>query len=282
MIIIKHPSDLQNFVRSEKSKEQVIGFAPTMGALHEGHLQLVKTAAERSSVTICSIFVNPTQFNDPEDFIKYPQRLERDIYLLNKTSADILFIPSVNDIYPSGTEKLERFELGYLDSILEARFRPGHFQGVCQVMSRLLRLVNPDLLFMGSKDYQQCMVIKKLIADLGLPISLIACPTVREADGLAMSSRNLRLSAEERKIAPEIYKTLQYIRDEIKAGSLGALALRAKQRLEQKHFRVDYIAFADRDSLQLAEEWDGAQPLVALVAAFLNEVRLIDNLAVNA
>ncbi|MBL7734922.1 MAG: pantoate--beta-alanine ligase [Chitinophagaceae bacterium] len=282
MIIIKHPSDLQNFVRSEKSKGQVIGFAPTMGALHEGHLQLVKTAAERSSAAICSIFVNPTQFNDPEDFRKYPQRLENDIYLLNKTSADILFIPSVNDIYPSGTGKLERFELGYLDSILEARFRPGHFQGVCQVMSRLLRLVNPDLLFMGSKDYQQCMVIKKLIADLGLPISLIACPTVREADGLAMSSRNLRLSAEERKIAPEIYKTLQYIRDEIKAGNLGALALKAKQRLEQKHFRVDYIAFADRDSLQLVEKWDGAQPLVALVAAFLNEVRLIDNLAVNA
>ncbi|HRE52330.1 MAG TPA: pantoate--beta-alanine ligase [Flavitalea sp.] len=281
MIIIKRPSDLRSFIRSEKSKGQVIGFAPTMGALHEGHVQLIKTAVERATVTICSIFVNPTQFNDPEDFKKYPQHPEKDIYLLDKASADVLFIPSVNDIYPSGTEKLERFELGYLDSILEARFRPGHFQGVCQVMSRLLRLVNPDLLFMGSKDYQQCMVIKKLIAEIGLSTELVACPTVREPDGLAMSSRNLRLSPEERKIAPEIYKTLQHVREEIRPGSLGALALKAKQRLEQKGFRVDYIAFADRDNLQLAEEWDGRQPLVVLVAAFLNKVRLIDNLTID-
>ncbi len=276
MTIIHQPEALAEFLRNRKLKGLSIGFVPTMGALHEGHLNLIRICSERSDVTVCSIFVNPTQFNNKDDFQKYPDRRESDIKLLANSGASILFLPSVDAIYPSGVNHLEQYDLGKLETLLEGKYRPGHFQGVCQVMARLLKAVQPDRLYMGQKDYQQCMVVKRLIEIIDLDTELIACPTVRESDGLAMSSRNFRLSPEQRIKASTIYKTLIYIKDSL--GSVGIEELRknAQQQLEEKGFKVDYVAIADANSLESSE----TKPLVALIAAFLGEIRLIDNMTI--
>jgi pantoate--beta-alanine ligase len=241
----------------------------------------VRQSASVCDITICSIFVNPTQFNDPGDFKKYPNLLENDMRLLTTTKADLLFIPPVSAIYPAGTTELEHYDLGYLESLMEGEFRPGHFQGVCQVMSRLLKIVTPGQLFMGQKDYQQCMVVKKLLTYLDFPVQLVTCPTIREPDGLAMSSRNLRLSPEERTKAPLIYQTLLYVKHNLVPGDLLNLKHKATGMLENGGFKVEYVAIANAATLQPADDWNGSTPLVVLVAAFLGEVRLIDNMLLD-
>ena len=281
MIIFKQADVLARYLDEQHSMHRSTGFIPTMGALHEGHLALVKEARKHTNVTVCSIFVNPTQFNDPKDFQQYPITLDEDIYQLESTGTDILFLPSVDEMYPHGIHHLEYYDLGYLETILEGQFRPGHFQGVCQVMSRLLQMVRPDQLFMGQKDYQQCMVVQWLLDHLQLPTQLIPCPTLREADGLAMSSRNLRLPDKDRQVAPTIYQVLEFLRTHIKAGDLSPLLREAGEQLAQAGFRTDYVAIANAVSLAPVESWDGKQPLVALVAAFLGEVRLIDNMKIT-
>lgn len=281
MIIFKQAETLARYLGQEQSMHKKTGFIPTMGALHAGHLALVKEAQQHTDLTVCSIFVNPTQFNDPSDFKKYPTTIEKDIYLLETTGTDVLFLPSVEEMYPQGTKGLEHYDLGYLETILEGAFRPGHFQGVCQVMSRLLKMVHPDQLFMGQKDYQQCMVVKWLINHLGLKTLLVPCPTIRESDGLAMSSRNVRLPATDREKATTIYKALTHIRQQLQPGPLKPLLEEAAQLLQAADFRIDYIATADAGNLALADSWDGKQELVALVAAFLGEVRLIDNFKIT-
>jgi pantoate--beta-alanine ligase len=278
MTIIHQPATLLDFIYKQKEQDLTIGFVPTMGALHEGHINLVRAAAEKSDVTVCSIFVNPTQFNDPGDFRKYPNRLENDVRLLTEAGTNVLFLPPVDAIYAKGTDGLEKYDLGYLETILEGKFRPGHFQGVCQVMARLLQAVKPDKLFMGQKDYQQCMVVKKLLSLLGMKVEFIVCPTVREPDGLAMSSRNLRLNDEDRLRASEIFKTLQFIKNNIDGGNIEELKKEAAIRLESKGFKVDYVEIADSGTLESVGKHTGQQQLVALIAAFLGEVRLIDNL----
>ncbi len=221
MIIFKKPGELNQFLENKRTDKKIIGFAPTMGALHAGHISLVKEAKRQNDLVVTSIFVNPTQFNDPEDFKKYPVTIEKDILLFEKAGCDVLFIPAVDDIYPSGTTALTHYELGFLETILEGKFRPGHFQGVCQVMHRLLEIVLPDNLYLGQKDYQQCMVIKKLIELIGLDnkIKVNICPTLREDDGLAMSSRNTRLDPEDRIRAATISAALRYIKENIKQGN---------------------------------------------------------------
>lgn len=281
MIIIHQRTTLLDFTYKQKGQGLKAGFVPTMGALHEGHIDLVNTAAANCDITVCSIFVNPTQFNDQADFRKYPNRLENDIRMLAGSGADALFLPPVEAIYPDGVTGLEKYDLGYLETILEGKYRPGHFQGVCQVMARLLKAVEPDILFMGQKDYQQCMVVKKLISLLDMNIEFVACPTVREADGLAMSSRNLRLSRGERERAPEIYKTLRSIKDHMREGNIEGLKEDSFARLKQKGFKVDYVEIADADTLEPVSNWNGQQKLVALIAAFNGEVRLIDNLLIT-
>lgn len=278
MTIIHQPVTLLEFIYKQKEQGLAIGFAPTMGALHEGHIQLLRAAAEQSDFAVCSIFVNPTQFNDPGDFRKYPKRLEDDIRMLSQAGTNLLFLPPVESIYPNGTANLETYDLGYLENILEGKYRPGHFQGVCQVMARLLKAVEPDKLFMGQKDYQQCMVVKKLLNLLGMKTEFVACPTVREADGLAMSSRNLRLDSEQREKAPEIYKALQFIKSNIGSNNVAKLKREAVLRLESKGFKVDYVEIADAETLEPVSNLDGKQQLVTLIAAFLGEIRLIDNL----
>lgn len=278
MIIIKQAARLQEYLQQQAARGLVSGFVPTMGALHKGHLSLIAESRKHAGVTVCSIFVNPTQFNDAKDFEKYPKTLEQDILLLEKGGTDILFLPSVSEMYPDGLTNLEHYDLGYLETILEGKFRPGHFQGVCQVMYRLLKLVQPDLLFMGQKDYQQCMVVKRLLQLMGSKTRLVPSPTVRESSGLAMSSRNMRLSAGQRGEAVEISTVLHFIKENLHNTPLPALKAAAVEKLQQAGFKVDYVETANADNLELVEEWDGKTPLVALIAAFLGDIRLIDNM----
>lgn len=283
MILFKKAIDLRKWLDVQQEKKFQIGFVPTMGALHEGHISLLKASGKDNPITICSIFVNPTQFNNPDDFKKYPITLDKDIRMLEEAGCDVLFLPSVAEIYPNGTEPGIHYDLGYLETVLEGKYRPGHFQGVCMVVHRLLDIVQPDNLYLGQKDYQQCMVITRLVELMGAPgkIKVNICPTLREADGLAMSSRNMRLNETERQTATAIYRALSHIKQNLSPGSLTKLTQDAIALLEKQGFNVDYIAIARASDLLLVDHWDGQQQLVALGAAFLNEVRLIDNLVLN-
>lgn len=252
-----------------------------MGALHEGHISLIERCRQESDLVICSIFVNPAQFNDPADFEKYPITIENDILLLEKAGTDILFLPSVNEIYPNGNPT-EHYTLGDIETLLEGRFRPGHFQGVCQVMYRLLKIVEPQLLFMGQKDYQQCIVIQQLLHLMGSSTELVISPTQRESSGLAMSSRNMRLSEKGKETAAAIYQALQWIKAHLQQGTINDLIQHAGSLLTTAGFdKIDYISIAHAETLVPVDSWDGHTPLVALAAAFLEDVRLIDNLSLN-
>ncbi len=281
MLIFHHTSYLKRYLSLPENKSRISGFVPTMGALHQGHISLVERSKKVSSITISSIFVNPTQFNDPRDYQKYPVTTDADIMKLTKAGCDVLFLPSVEEIYPQGTNLAASYNLGYLETVLEGKYRPGHFQGVCQVVDRLLDIVKPTTLFLGQKDYQQCMVVQKMINLTGMQTKLEVCPTLREADGLAMSSRNMRLTPAERQQAPEIYKTLQTMKQELKPGSVIKLKEKATAYLQSKNFRVDYTEIANGTTLALMDEWNGTDQAVALIAAFCGEIRLIDNMVLN-
>jgi pantoate--beta-alanine ligase len=277
MILIKDILTLRKYLLSYTDAGKTIGFVPTMGALHDGHISLVQKAIGENDVFVCSIFVNPTQFNNPKDFEKYPITLQSDIEKLEKAGCGILFLPSVEEMYPPD-EKNEHYELGFLETILEGKYRPGHFQGVCMIVDKLLAAVTPNVLYLGRKDYQQCMVIGKMMQLRHYNIRLNICDTVREKDGLAMSSRNMRLNEVERKQALRIIEALTLIKNNIKKGNIEALKKEASLFLESNGYKVDYTEIADAETLELQHEWDGKKKLVALVAAYLNEVRLIDNI----
>jgi pantoate--beta-alanine ligase len=285
MIIFHQAGALYKHLSIQRKQGNSIGFVPTMGALHEGHLSLIRQSKSQAGITVCSIFVNPTQFNDQKDFEKYPVTIEKDILLLIKEKTDILFLPSVDEVYPNGTASARHYELGYLETILEGAHRPGHFQGVCQVVHRLLDIVQPDLLFLGQKDYQQCMALKKLVSLLQMPVKIVIGKTLREASGLAMSSRNMRLAAGQKEKATAIYRSLNGIRSSVNTETIGVLQRKAAATLSQNGFStIDYVAIADAGTLHLLKEedkWDGKTPLVALVAAFMDEIRLIDNMLLS-
>ena len=282
MIIFKKAADIGIFLQQKRQKNPKTGFVPTMGALHQGHISLIESARSENDLVVCSIFVNPTQFNDPKDFQNYPITIENDIDLLEKAGCDALFLPAVEEMYPAGLENKKPYALGYLETVLEGRYRPGHFQGVCQVVHRLLTIVPADRLYLGQKDFQQCMVIRKMIELENLPVETVICPTLRETDGLAMSSRNMRLDKEAREKAVEISRTLLHIKSSLKAGDLSELKTAAVEQLNRTGFKTDYVEIADADTLELIGRWDGKQKLVALCAAFLGEVRLIDNMLLQA
>jgi len=279
MLIFKERASLTAYLLTLRTEGKTIGFVPTMGALHEGHLSLLETAHGAADQVVCSIFVNPTQFNDPEDFKKYPVDTDKDIRRLLTAPVNVLFLPAVNEIYDQGTGALARYPFGRLESLLEGAYRPGHFQGVGQVMGRLLGIIPADYLFMGQKDYQQTLIVNELIGLLNIKTKLVTCPTLREADGLAMSSRNVRLSPEARGKAPFLYKTLLFVRDHLEQMPLEALIVRATAQLEQEGFRVDYLVIADKTLTPLTEP--AAAPMICLVAAWLEGVRLIDNLLLS-
>jgi pantoate--beta-alanine ligase len=277
MILFKRSEDLVKWLNLETASGRSVGFVPTMGALHEGHISLITMSKIQADLTVCSIFVNPTQFNDPKDFQKYPVTLEKDIALLEAVGADILFLPGVQELYPGGTANLEHYDLGPLETLLEGKYRPGHFQGVCQVMQRLLSIVHPDYLFMGQKDYHQCMVIQRLLTLMDADTSLLACPIIREADGLAMSSRNLRLNPMQRANATAIYRGLLLLKEQWRSGPQQATAT-AETILKQADFQIDYISVASDSTLEPVSDPKTEETIVALIAAFQGDIRLIDNM----
>ncbi len=278
MRIYRLAVEMTGFIDNQRKTGQKIGFVPTMGALHQGHISLISQSKIENDLSICSIFVNPAQFNNPADFQKYPITIENDINLLELAGCDVLFLPSIEEIYPSQFKK-EQYDLGYLETILEGKYRPGHFQGVCQVVDRLLSIIDCNTLYLGRKDYQQCRVIEKLLQLKKYNITLHICETIREIDGLAMSSRNVRLSTSERTQAAAIYEAFLYIQKNIKIVPLSDIKQAAESLLTSKGFKVDYIEIAN-DKLMPLDTWDGKSAIVALIAAYLNEVRLIDNMMI--
>ncbi|MFT3678809.1 MAG: pantoate--beta-alanine ligase [Ferruginibacter sp.] len=284
MIICKTRNDINTILGKMRTKGKTTGFVPTMGALHQGHISLINTAKKQCAIVVSSIFVNPTQFNDPKDFEKYPVTLEKDIEMLEAAGCDVLFLPAVNEMYPDGLGQKEFYDLGFLETILEGKFRPGHFQGVCQVVERLFRIVNADYSFFGQKDYQQCMVIKKLVELKQLETTIVICPTQRETNGLAMSSRNMRLSEQERSQATVIYQTMTWIKDKIKNGEedLSLIKEDSRQTLISKGFKPDYVEIANADTLEALDKPMTGIPIVILIAAFLGDVRLIDNMVAGS
>ena len=281
MILFKKAADINAYVVKNKDAGKNIGFVPTMGALHQGHTSLIQASKQADSISVCSIFVNPAQFNDAKDFHNYPSTMEQDIDALEKAGCDVLFLPSVAEMYPDGMVNVQTYDLGYLETVLEGKYRPGHFQGVCLVVHRLLNIIPADNLYLGQKDYQQCMVIKKLIELEKIQTNIHICPTLRETGGLAMSSRNIRLTAEGRKHALNIFETLSYLKNNIKPGDLKDLKKAAINNLTHAGFKVDYVEIADAADLKILDTWDGRTATVALTAAFLENVRLIDNLLLS-
>jgi len=265
----------------EKSRDAglKIGFVPTMGALHNGHISLINRSKQENDITVCSIFINPTQFNNLEDFDKYPKTIDEDLRLLEASGCDFVFLPSVDEVYPSNFQK-KHYELGHLEDILEGKHRPGHFQGVCLVVERLIEMVYCDKLYLGKKDYQQCMVIAKLLQLIQSKTQLVICDTVREENGLAMSSRNMRLNESQKKLSLIIHQCLTNIKTEISSKTISYLEKEATQKLIDAGFEVDYVAITDIN-LNKKETWNKEEPLVALIAAAINGIRLIDNMMLN-
>lgn len=278
MLLFKTVTDLQSHILKLKRHGKLIGFVPTMGALHAGHLSLVEAAKKESDIIVCSIFVNPTQFNDTEDLIKYPRTIEQDTALLTQVGCDILFLPEVEEVYPKNL-KTPNFDFGNLDTPMEGAFRPGHFDGVAQVVYRLLEIVKPNSLYMGQKDYQQWAIIQSMLQQLTSDIKLVRCPIMREKDGLAMSSRNLRLSEKARLIAPNIHKVLQEAKKDIRTLSVSETKQNAIKALNSiPEFKLDYFEIADGNTLEEVTEKENSEIIVACTAVFLAKVRLIDNM----
>jgi len=266
---------LQQYLLQIRSLNKTVGLVPTMGALHEGHLSLIKEAQSGNDIVVCTIFVNPTQFNDPADLEKYPRTIEADIKMLEAVNCDVLFNPGVNEIYD--THEQWHLPLGQMEHLLEGEFRPGHYQGVTQVVSILFRLVKPDTAFFGQKDYQQFLIISKMVEMLQLPVKLVMCPIKREADGLAMSSRNVHLTPDERLHALVLSKTLNWLKDNFDATHIPRLKKDAQLMIgHESGVELEYFEIANGDTLNPAKEND--RKIVALVAARVGKTRLIDNM----
>ncbi|UJP66260.1 pantoate--beta-alanine ligase [Mongoliitalea daihaiensis] len=273
--------ELRTNLKSHHADNQLIGFVPTMGALHEGHLALVDKAKESSDTTVVSIFINPLQFNNAQDFSTYPQTLESDLELLEKRGVDVVFLPSKEELYPMQPSLSINF--GPLERTLEGEFRPGHFSGVGIIVSKLLNIVKPHVAYFGQKDLQQVAVIQTLVRDLSIDVKIQVVPTVRESDGLAMSSRNLRLTTQERKAARLLYQVLNFCKIELLAGR-DWLTTRQEALQMIRHeslASMEYLELVSTYSLQKQEKFEPEQALSLVIACFIGEVRLIDNLPVN-
>lgn len=276
--VVKSVSELNKALASYRGKKK-IGYVPTMGALHDGHASLIRASVAQSDVTVCSIFVNPTQFNDASDLEKYPRTLKKDVKLLKAANCDIVFSPGVKDVYPKSTKSKLKLRLGKLDKVLEGEFRPGHFKGVAQVVKRLLDIVNPDFLYMGQKDFQQFTIIQKMIDQLKIPTELVVCPIKRETSGLAMSSRNVRLEAHIKKRADVLYHTLLEAKELLKLGytakQIETYALRA---FKIPDFKSEYFRIINGDTLLPVKNSTKEDYIVACTAVWAGDVRLIDNM----
>ncbi|EIN0615493.1 pantoate--beta-alanine ligase [Escherichia coli] len=277
MLIIETLPLLRQQIRRLRMEGKRVALVPTMGNLHDGHMKLVDEAKSRADVVVVSIFVNPMQFDRPEDLARYPRTLQEDCEKLNKRKVDLVFAPSVKEIYPNGTETHTYVDVPGLSTMLEGASRPGHFRGVSTIVSKLFNLVQPDIACFGEKDFQQLALIRKMVADMGFDIEIVGVPIMRAKDGLALSSRNGYLTAEQRKIAPGLYKVLSSIADKLQAGErdLDEIITIAGQELNEKGFRADDIQIRDADTL--LEVSETSKRAVILVAAWLGDARLIDN-----
>ncbi|EPA2894569.1 pantoate--beta-alanine ligase [Escherichia coli] len=277
MLIIETLPLLRQQIRRLRMEGKRVALVPTMGNLHDGHMKLVDEAKARADVVVVSIFVNPMQFDRPEDLARYPRTLQEDCEKLNKRKVDLVFAPSVKEIYPNGTETHTYVDVPGLSTMLEGASRPGHFRGVSTIVSKLFNLVQPDIACFGEKDFQQLALIRKMVADMGFDIEIVGVPIMRAKDGLALSSRNGYLTAEQRKIAPGLYKVLISIADKLQAGErdLDEIITIAGQELNEKGFRADDIQIRDADTL--LEVSETSKRAVILVAAWLGDARLIDN-----
>ncbi|HAI2267749.1 pantoate--beta-alanine ligase [Escherichia coli] len=277
MLIIETLPLLRQQIRRLRMEGKRVALVPTMGNLHDGHMKLVDEAKARADVVVVSIFVNPMQFDRPEDLARYPRTLQEDCEKLNKRKVDLVFAPSVKEIYPNGTETHTYVDVPGLSTMLEGASRPGHFRGVSTIVSKLFNLVQPDIACFGEKDFQQLALIRKMVADMGFDIEIVGVPIMRAKDGLALSSRNGYLTAEQRKIAPGLYKVLSSIADKLQAGErdLDEIITIAGQELNEKGFRADDIQIRDADTL--LEVSETSKRAVILIAAWLGDARLIDN-----
>ena len=292
MIIFNSVQKLKNHLNTLRGQQKTIGFAPTMGALHQGHVSLIAAAKAQCDIVVCSIFVNPTQFNELSDLDKYPRTLDADSALLVSAGCDILFAPEVSEIYSAQELELKRQHLedkswtmgkhvdfGLLDKVMEGALRSGHFNGVAQVVSKLFRIVEPNKALFGQKDFQQLSVIRSMVKQLEMPIEIIACPIVREKDGLAMSSRNTRLTEEERRKVPFIFKTLTYIYDTYKDSTVNEIIEEVELEFSIDDFMLlEYLEIVDAETLQPIDDFETAKSAVACIAVRLSNVRLIDNI----
>ena len=281
MEILHTAAALQAYTENCRRAGQRLGLVPTMGALHAGHLQLVQAAAAACDVVIVSIFVNPTQFNNPDDFRLYPRLPEADAALLGPAGCTVLFLPSVEEIYPRPA--VLRFDFGALEQVMEGTHRPGHFNGVATIVSKLFHMCRPHQAYFGQKDWQQVAVVRQLVLDLSFDLELVSFPTVREPDGLAMSSRNRRLEPAARAVAPRLYEALQQAAAAVRSGLAPIEVQQAATAFiaDEPAFTLEYFTVADAQTLQPVAEWQPGRPAVLCLAAHLGGVRLIDNVVVD-
>ncbi|MFN6944326.1 MAG: pantoate--beta-alanine ligase [Cytophagaceae bacterium] len=277
MLIIRDLQGIKQYIKDQKKKIHSIGFVPTMGALHEGHLSLCRQSLLENQCTIGSIFVNPIQFNNPKDLEQYPRTEDSDLNLLKSTGCNAVFIPSVKEIYPEPA--VIKFNFGHLETVMEGKHRPGHFSGVAVVVSKFFNIIEPDKAYFGSKDFQQVAIIKQLVKDLNFPVNIVECPTIREEDGLAMSSRNLRLSSEKRKLAPHIYEALKFGSTSLKMNDVAGTKEKIEQYLQKiPEISLEYFEIADAETLLPVVDVKDHKKIVLCIAAYLDGVRLIDNM----
>ncbi len=280
MEVFRDVAGIQQYITKHRINLNSIGLVPTMGALHEGHINLIRASQKENDITVCSIYVNPTQFNNQSDLTNYPRRLDEDMALLEKEGCDVLFAPKNEEMYPE-TPVLQ-FHFGNLEKTMEGKFRNGHFNGVGIIVSKLLNIVTPDKAYFGQKDIQQYFIVKQLTKDLSFPVELIRVPTLRELDGLALSSRNLRLSPILRKKASLIYKALVQSGELLKKGkSVEEIKTFVKELfLDDKDFKLEYFEVADGDSLDIINHSPPKGEVFLCVAAYLGDIRLIDNISI--
>ncbi len=278
MKIFKSKTDLKKYLVAQKKNKKSVGFVPTMGALHRGHLSLIKKALDKNDITVVSIFVNPTQFDNKEDLDKYPQTLEQDIKLLESVACNVLFVPSVKEIYNANVVA-EKFYFDGLEHQMEGKFRDGHFDGVGTIVKNLFEIVTPDVAYFGKKDFQQLQIIKKMVEKLELPIKIKGMPIFREKDGLAMSSRNARLLPKYRKAAPFIHKTLKKARNKTATNNVNEIIDWVKTKFE-KHplLELEYFIIAEETSLESVTSFEPKKKYRAFIAVFAGDIRLIDNI----
>jgi pantoate--beta-alanine ligase len=277
MQVVSRVKELQNIISKYKAENKSVGFVPTMGALHSGHLSLIKESKKVNDIVVCSVFVNPTQFNNKTDLKKYPRDLDKDADLLKSAKCDILFAPTVTQVYPKGLETHVELNYGGLDTRMEGEFRPGHFAGMVQVVKRLLDIVQPHHLYMGQKDFQQFTIVARLISQFKIKTKLVVCAIKREKNGLAMSSRNERLSPDLRDRAKVTYKTLKAAEKKLGTKSIKEIEAEALKSLAIPDFKPEYFSIVDGKTLKPVKDITKHKYIVACVATWAGEVRLIDN-----